>query len=102
MNGYGQSGLFGGFFCQAGLAWLVLVAVSQLVYAPSLGSFHFLDVQMFAVWDISHHSILLFRRYAALHVYKRLSQYARRLVSSTNFQGLTDLLYHVLSLMSHT
>ena len=31
------------FFCQAWLAWL---AVSQLVYALSLGSFSFLDAQM--------------------------------------------------------
>ena len=28
----------------------------------------------------------------ALHLYKRLSQYVGRLESSTNFQGLTDLL----------
>ena len=51
--------------------------------------------------------VLLFRRYTAVHMYKRLSQsmvyscshvqetiseYVGRLESSTNFQGLTDLL----------
>ena len=48
---------------------------------------------MFAVfaWDLIHHTILLLRRYTALHMYKRLSQYVGRLESSTNFQGVTDL-----------
>ena len=36
--------------------------------------------------------ILLLRWFTALHMYKRLSQYAGRLESSTTFQGATDLL----------
>jgi len=43
-------------------------------------------------WDVVLHMILLFRRYTALHKYKRLSQYDGRLESSTNSQGVTDLL----------
>ena len=58
-----------------------------------LDPFHFIDVQMFAIfaWDLIHKTILL-RRYTAFHMYKGLSQYVRRLESSTNFQGVTDIL----------
>ena len=37
--------------------------------------------------------ILLLRRNTVLHLYKSLSQYVGRLESSTNFQGVTDLLF---------
>ena len=40
-----------------------------------------------------HHMILLLRRNTVLHLYKSLSQYVGRLESSTNFQGVTDLLF---------
>ena len=40
-----------------------------------------------------HHMILLLRRNTVLHLYKSLSQYVGRLESSTNFQGVTNLLY---------
>jgi len=58
-----------------------------------LDPFHFLDVQMFAIFalDLIHKTILLWR-YIAFHMYKRLSQYVRRLESSICFQGVTDLL----------
>jgi len=41
---------------------------------------------MFAAfaWDLILHMILLLRWYTALHMYKRLSQYAGSLESSTN------------------
>ena len=39
-----------------------------------------------------HHMILLLTRYTVLHLYKRLSHYVGRFESSTNFQGVTDLL----------
>ena len=49
---------------------------------------------MFVVfaWDDIHQVILLLRMHTVLHFYKRPSQYAGRLGSSTNFQEVTDLL----------